>query len=77
MSAYYYVKLVGNDYKLSCVVKKHDNNTYINQYGGIYQYVEKNNKKYLVSGDDVLEIVVKRKLQGAIVLEPSKINTDY
>lgn len=71
MSAYY-VKLVGNDYKLNCVIKQHGCDSFMNQYGGIYKYIEKNNKKYLISGDDNLEIVYIEKLQGAIILTPEK-----
>lgn len=65
----YYVKLVGNDYKINCVIKQHGSDSFINQYGRIYRYVEKNSKKYLIRGDDILEIIHIEKLQGAIVLE--------
>jgi hypothetical protein len=65
---------VGKDYKLNCIIKQQKDDSgniiYINQYGGMYKYVEKDKKKYLVNGDDSLEITHIEKIQGAIILEP-------
>lgn len=52
----YHVKLVGQYYNLCCIIIQISPTTYKNQYGAIYQYVEQNGKKYLISGDEMLEI---------------------
>lgn len=70
----YYVKLVGKYYKLNCVVKECKDEdgdlVYISQYGGIYKYVEKDKKKYMVNDDDWLEITFMEKIRGLIIPEP-------
>lgn len=71
----FYVKLVGEYYKLNCVIREQRDDMgilYINQYGGVYRYIEKDSKKYLKNGNDLLEIVHMEKIQGAIILEPNK-----